>query len=1489
MQRFKAAFALYIYSIYKFQDIMANKITILRIGVLLSLILLSLSIFAQTSNITQGCAPLEVEFQGPGGLSAYFWDFDDRSTSSNLQNPEHNFINPGTYTVTLFEGEGGTQIGTLTIEVFSKPDLDFVGDPAIGCAPLQVNFTDITDYTAPIQVTSRTWTFGDGGNNNGVSPTYIYNDQGEYTVGLSISTNFPSCDTTIVKTDYIEVGEELNVDFNINPGSFSCDAPFTVSFENTSETGTGITYSWDFDNGQTSDEFTPGNVTYTEPGSYDVRLTVTSEDAGCSNFRTRTINISQPGLQNTVRDTMCFDGPNLISSLVSNAQYEWDFGPDAIPQTSTNQSNNVTFTRTGFHDIYFKITSLGGSCSSDTMMRVYVEDVDVSFTRDPLHLCEFPSSYTYRANQENGRRYAWTFDNLDFLTGREIMHEKQMPDTSYYHQIGPFYSSGLLFVTSSAGCVADTAWVDTLLAPFAVLLVDDDDGCAPLDVEFDYFTQSLENIVSYTLHFGDGQMQNFASPVPITHQYTDPGEYEAFLVIENTAGCIDTSVSILIEVGSNLSIDFTADRTEICLGEDITLSETSNDPNIDGWYWSYGDERSENICYNDNSVLQEFDFTTGPTDVTLRVEYNGCFTEVTKEDYIDIKGAKADFEYVISCDSQRVITITNTTQNADSFTWNFGNDPEYQNPMFSYEFPTTGDFIIGLVARSADCPDNIKFEEVFIREPEANLEVYDSRFTLQPEPLRLCGGEEYIFSGSNSTDVVMACGKGYTWEFSESSGLRTRKTGSPNILQGIPTDGFHSLILEVVDVNGCTDRDTVEFRPYSQDVNFAISDTSICLPSSIDFTSFSTGDTSIVLYEFFTGDNGYYTDSFVSHDYLDGFADSSLITVTHIATDALGCKDTLDREITVYEPKSEISVTRSRKICVEDIVTVSATDFTSEGSFLNYQWNILDSVGTMSDSASFDVSFPDEGIYEVILTIEEDATGCTNEIRETIEVQAYPQAGYFTNQDTSSVYCNPATIIFTDTTISNHFLSYDWYINGELESEIANPGFTFEKGIYEVQLVAKTLNGCFDTTDLRVFEVIGPEGEIILDSALICKGESVEFAFTDTVDVSRFEWDFGDGVIVENENPVIHQYDFNPSSGRTTATLTLFGPSGVCTAIRDVPIRIHEVVADFTRNDGIDTALCLGDYPFYSTSTNADNLTWDFGDGTIGQGDSVIHTYPDSGYYVVTLSVTSDSLSCVDTISKEILIYPLPVPGGIGDTICLGDTAQIFVDNPSVNSFYDWVIDSSVISNTGFSLSAIPQMTRTYELIEEDSLGCEGSAPVQVDVILPIPPFAWDTSIVIGDTAFLPVPQDQFLSFDWTPMTGLSCYDCPNPYIQIFNDEMYTLSITDVLNCFETRYTYNIEVIEEEKLRIPDLFTPDGNSVNDIIYLEGWAIKELRYFRIFNRWGEKVFETDDLDIGWDGYHKGKQQPPGVYFYQVEAISWKDDNVLVGEGEFELVR
>ena len=1476
---------------------MANdtyRTVFLRLFMIYSFFLISFySSRAQSADVNQGCAPLEVQFQAPGGLSQYFWDFKDRNTSSTLEDPIHLFPNPGTYEVELREGAGGTLVGTITVEVFRKPNLDFAADPSTGCSPLAVNFEDLTDYTSPIAVNNYTWTFGDGGSSSDAAPTYTYADQGLYSASMQIATNFPSCDTTIVKRDLIEVGERLIADFSISPGDFNCTAPYTVSFENLSDSGPGITYMWDFGNGETSTDFNPPDVTYTEEGFFPVQLTVTSAEANCSNVITKTITIVAPPLRVNFSDTLCFESVNQLAAIESDLSYEWDFGPDANPTSSTNQRVDVEFNRPGFHDIDLTIAYPGGGCPNDTTFRVWVQDLDMNFTKDPAFSCEVPVNIDYSARGTGGS-FLWDFPELDLqLFGRNVSRIAESPDTNYYHQIGPFFQNGRFVRRSTAGCIEDTTFIDSFLLPFAVLLVDDHNGCAPHDVNFDFFTQSREDIVRYELHFGDGTMEEYTTDDPVSYSYTEEGEYEAFVVIENSAGCLDTSVIALIEVGVPIDADFTATRLRVCQDEVVNLNVNNPDPRVDAWHYrSEGEQLT--ACDESGNISYRFNEQAGFLDVTLEVEYNGCINEITREDYVEMIGPLADFEYEIDCAAPSTVNIRNTSQNANDIDWlQLGSNPEFQNEEFSVEYDQTGNFNITLRAFNTDsgCPPDFENQQIFIRDVQAEIRLANSAGLLQDEPFQLCADEDYFLDGyGNSVDVAQGCRQAYRWFFSESLDKRDFRTSGPSSLDlfNLPADGPHEITLLVEDINGCFDTSSVTIQPYEQSVDFTVSDTLVCLPVELTFESNSSGDSSIVdyLYQFDFGPD--VNDSVAIRAFPDNGQDT--LEVTHIVTDAVGCRDTVMKDVPVYEPETDISYDRSRRICSDETVSINATDFTDQGSFLLYDWSVSDSANSQFDTSSFDISFSEEGLYFLDLVIEEEATGCETEYRDTIFVQDFPVAGYFTNVDTASVLCNPSTVLFNDTTMTNNPYTQIWLIDGDPAAEgNANPGFTFEKGMREVQLVSTTSYGCADSSELRIFEVVGPEGDAVPDSTLLCLGDTVVFDVRDTVDVGAFSWNFGDGTSVDNESPVSHSYGVFPPGGRTTATLTLEGSQGECTLVRSVPVRILDIVADFIRNDGRDTAICLGDYPFASTSSNVDRYEWNFGDGNSAMGDSLSHTYGSSGFYDVQLFVYNDSLGCTDSTEKTVQLYPLPEPMGIGDTICQGDTALLQVMNPSSFSFYDWPSDPDLVANQSIRAFVNPSSSRLFTLVEEDSLGCEGMADVFVDVIEPTQGFDWDTSIVIGDTAFLPFAYNPLFTYDWDPAEGLSCLDCPQPTIQILQDEFFSLLVSDVLNCFETPFSYNISVIDEEKIRVPNTFTPNGDGINDVVFTEGWAIKELQFFRIFNEWGEKVFDTNDINTGWDGTHKGEPQNPGVYTWQVQAVSWRNDNVLTAFGHIELVR
>jgi gliding motility-associated-like protein len=138
----------------------------------------------------------------------------------------------------------------------------------------------------------------------------------------------------------------------------------------------------------------------------------------------------------------------------------------------------------------------------------------------------------------------------------------------------------------------------------------------------------------------------------------------------------------------------------------------------------------------------------------------------------------------------------------------------------------------------------------------------------------------------------------------------------------------------------------------------------------------------------------------------------------------------------------------------------------------------------------------------------------------------------------------------------------------------------------------------------------------------------------------------------------------------------------------------------------------------------------------------------------------------------------------------------------------------------------------------------------------------------------------------WEPTTGLSCSECSNPVATPDETTVYSLTIIDENGCSATdRVIVAVNYIKV--LYVPNAFTPNNDGVNDrfLVFTDG--AKSIS-FKIFNRWGEKIFETTTIGEGWDGTYLGKEMNPGVYVYYVE-VTYQDDSIQAEKGSVTLIR
>jgi gliding motility-associated-like protein len=1479
--------------------------------------------FSQTADVAKGCIPLKVTFSAPSSSSTYYWNFQDGVTS-NIQNPINIFNKSGTYNVTFQESINGPVVGTIKIVVFADPIINI--QATSGCAPLNSQLQNASIIDTAIKISNYTWIFDDGQSIEGSNATKVshsYGTAGKYSVSFNIQTQYPTCNKTVIFNDIVNVYTPPVASFSTTPANtVTCKDTLNVSFKSTSSGAQPLSYSWNFGNGKTSTSISPPAQVYYQ-GQYNASLNVNYPPnlVGCTASYSQGISLGKPVAKIiSYPDTACAgasslglpvffitNSPGILSWKASDNNTGIISPP---PFNTTMDTAAVYFDTKGFHTITLTVTSPDGSCSSSTSVQVYADLVTAQITQTPSYSCLSPEIIQYKgASNQTNVSYLWTFQHIvdDTLFSNSSATTQNITKKIYSSSANDYYSVNTkeLILTSfwatsnKTGCTGINLSIDTLWLPNAQFKTDIVQGCGPLTVTFnDTSTGNNYPIVKWEWIFGDGTTLTNTSNAAVSHTYTQPGVYPARLLITTKNGCTDTSYAINIQVGTTITsgLDFTVDKTSICPGQPVQftpLVSAANQKLIDAYHYTTEGNRSFH-CSDQSSLSWSYNNVVGPQNVSLTVEYNGCMTTVTKTGFVTVNGAIAIIDYTSLCSDPLQYNFDSQSLNATSLTWDFGDTQTSTDLTVSHVY-TSGNYLVKLTALNASggCAATTDTITVHPRKLKAVIKL-DSL---------LCSGISNTFDGSLSTDVYNSCGYGgYTWDFPNNifpdSVDRPLNTSNSIAAFLYKTSGVHSIRLIVKDINGCIDTTVSTFKVFGVRPQISVNDSLICVPDTLYFMSHITSDTTLVKWVWNFGDNG--VDSVLNpiHAYLKPPASGSAFNVSLTVTDKLGCVGIGNLPVNSYAPSSSIIISDAA-LCLGQPTTISATDFTSGGSHLSYQWNFGN--GQKSTTQSKTILYTKDTTYTVTLNYQEISTGCKDSTSAIVSVQTYPKAGMMTSVDSLTVLCAPQNIFFQDSSISKYSLNYIWNFGNGQTSNQANFALFYAKGNYTATHTVQTSNGCADSVS-RKFKVYSPEGIFTTSTDSICRSQAITFKILDTADVTSYSWAFGDGVIAENTAPVTHIYNFHPPSGQTVAKLSIIGAEG-CQVQLQTPIYIRQVVASFQRaKGGLDTSICFNDGPFPLLNTSYDSVgtsnlantlsyLWNFGDGqTTTQMNPGTHAYTTPGVYNVSLFVSDPVFGCKDTLIKKAVIYKNPVTVATGDTVCQGKPVFLHILHPDTLSTFLWSPAQYLSSATSTNPVATNPHTQIYILVETDTNNCTTTVTVPAVIIEPIGLSNYDTSIVIGDSIHLNAylqPQNVY-NYIWSPPTALSCIYCLSPWAQPLQDTIYNLNVTDKRGCFNNNYTYNIIVRPQTFVKMPTAFTPDGPPSDRILYVRGWGIKQLLEFQIYNRWGQLLYSSANINEGWDGTFNGQLQSSDVYVYKVKALTWKDAEIKQ-EGYVNLIR
>ncbi len=1441
---------------------------------ILTLFLLNFSFLAssQTADHNVGCAPLGVQFTAGTTLSEYYWDFKN-GVISKQKDPKTTFTDAGTYNVVLKEGENGREVGTLLITVYPKPVVTLIVDPGEGCAPLDVRLKSSVIINSKIRINNYHWTFGDGGSQDqAISTSHTYTSPGSYVPAMKIETNTYNCDITEIYDPPIEVITSPEAVIKTDPAlPFSCSPPLDVTF--TSKSTGAKTYEWDFDNGSNSKDKNPPTVTFDKTGVYRVKLKVTNEK-GCVDSTYKIVTVGRPHIDISYPDTVCLKESFLIINRSSVGLTEWDFDMDAIPPNSTRRVPQVSFLTPGWHTFRLKITSRDKKCYQDSTFQIFVEDPSAEFITLPMRLCDPTVHLRFFPLNDSAKHYEWRHEYYQDT----IYSKKDSSDLIYsepertikYTKNGPIYVTTHLAIETRAGCIDSLYRIDTIFILNAKFMPDITRGCVPLTVQFADSSISKSDIVRWTWDYGDGETETRTDSTRREHTYRDTGVYKARLIVENAMGCIDTSYEVIIEVGDKLNLDFSVDKQEVCHGETVFFTPLpEKDDRGLGWHF-HTDEGRAHQCPDGPQFSHSFITKSGKMDVTMEVDYNGCYTSLTKKQLINVKGPFARIDYLMRCDSPYHVIFNDSSDAATSNTWFIQDSILHDKSHFVYRFDSTGDYRIVLKAENdqTGCPPSFDTVVIHVRDPKAVLKIES----------KACVNYVTLIDASGSKDVDARCHKGYTWLFNKHRPVTWDKPILDDF--GYPISGDWTVQLEVTDINGC--RDTSEIwhsKVFGIDVDIEADKNRFCVPAQVHFTAKARGDTTLTNFSWDFGDETEGTGQMVTHTYTK-FQDTAIVMVT--VTDALGCTHSNSIKVTMYEPITDIFTDPTpAKICLGDSIGFDALDFNAEGSHLTFHWDFGN--GDTSNLKKNKVKYEKPEKYEVELIGTEVGTGCKDTVRTNVIVQDLPVADFRSTLDPDTIGCANSIVRFDAVDRPGGVVTERiWNLgNGIVVPRTPFVEQSFRKGTYEIELIVSTSAGCSDTIS-KAYTFIGPEGDIEAERDTLCPGDVVQLKLKDTLDVDRWVWEVS-GRTYPNKDPLSSEIFITDNKDSSNVVLHLFKEE--CEAVIVKPIYFYRIIADFDNSPG-----CLGDHRLVNNSTGGDIFSWDLGNGQFSDQRHALTRYEEPGIYKVQLIAQSKHHGCIDSVEKEVLIYPSPEPQGEDLVICEGNSALLTLKNTHPASQYKY------LSQDGFSVAPDGQTPplagkdRFLFIVEEtDTNGCVGKDSIMVDLVRHLFIPSLDTFICLGDPIVLPA-EDTFgyYEFKWSPDIE-GCEGCNSPTLQLEQSDSITLRYTSPMGCFDSTTHFKIDVISNHP-KIPLAFTPNGDNVNDhfkVIVPFPLNATTVKRFEIFNRWGERVYENTTPEQGWDGTFNGKPAPNGVYLYLLQ-VGYKGCEFTI-KGDVTLVR
>ena len=1170
-----------------------------------------------------------------------------------------------------------------------------------------------------------------------------------------------------------------------------------------------------------------------------------------------------------------FSNPYLPSLSAS-----WDFGDG-----TTGSGDTVThiYNLPGSYLVKFDVVLPNGCIGSGYRLITIMQ---------PTGSFSFNGGFTCDAKNVRFDAITYGADSLfwDFGDGT-ILHTTDDTVFHTYNTPGIFIPKLLMY--SANGCISTIPATDTLRiemqhAGFTHTLVT---TCGNTAITLTDTSYSYSGISNRRWDFGDGTIINGGTSV--THNYTTSGNYTVRLIITGVSGCLDTAsipVTVLVKAIPAATING-PDTT--CQGANVTFSSAVVSVDAVNYYrWTI----SNGFTSSAASITTQFN-VPGNYNLELIVRtVNGCYDTTTHQITINpTPNVSAVPNQALCAGSNTIPIVFAGTVSGTVFNWTntapvIGLTASGAGNIPSFTASSNGNSVATASIKVTPVANGCTgVAELF------NITVNPLPSVNQPASQNLCNGStatavsftsavsntSFNWTNTNPFIGLAAAGNGNIPSFTAATNGSVITTGTITVspmANGCPGTPKTFTI---------TVNPTPDVAPVTNQV--------LCSNSTTAAINF-TGAVNNTVYNW-TNTNPSVGLAASGAGNIPSFTASSngasvavaTIKVTPVAN---GCSGAAALFTITVNPIPTVNKPASQNLCNGSNTAV--VTFTSVVNNTSFTWTNTNpliglAAGGTGNIPSFTAAANGNTITAGTITVSPMANGCpgapemfTITVNPTPDVEQPADQVLCSNSNTAAINFNGAVnnTVYTWTN-NNPSIGLAAAGTGNIPSFTAVNSANTAAAAVATVTVMPMANGCPGAPKTFSIKVNAMPTVMLTGNQALCNNTSTSLIqFTGAVAGTAYNWANSNtsiGLSANGSGDIASFTAVNKTSAVVTAIIKVDPVTAFCQGqSQSFTITVHPTPDVKASQSG---TVCLGK-PVQLSATGAAQYTWSPAINLSCVNCASTLTTPQDTVRYTVKGTSAAGCIAYDSVLLNV-IMPFNMVVSPGDTLCLGDRTALHAYNASR---YVWSpaagLNRTDIANPDVKINN----TTTYKVVGYDNHQCFTDTGYVTIVVGPKPNvnIGPDRSLSVGTPLQLNAVTGggPIISWVWTPAADLSCNNCPSPSTIVKDNSFYTVTVTNAFGCKDTDSIFINSFCKSSQVYIPNAFTPDGDGLNDVLMVRGRGIT-VKSFRIFNRWGELVFEKEnfypnDMKSGWDGKVRGVPATPDVYVYTAEVFC--DNNI-----------